>query len=294
MPHKLHPLNALGLLAVLMAGTLFIQHPLYAFILALALGISVAAIGGTEELKWLARFWIATALMILVINPLLSNQGDTLLLRVVLPLIGNIRITAESVAFGGHMVLRLFSMVLAIKLFGLAIDRDDFFGYLSRYMNKLVLTMSMTVNMIHRLRLEIKRVREVMTTRGLDLDSGGLFRRIRSYYPLIKVVLISSLEGSLDRAEALHSRGYGRGRRSFYRSMEMTPGDRLHAALLIFYALILGAGFWRGYLAFSYFPALGAQRDFSLLYFALHGLSLGLLIEGTRRCSAWKFSTSKI
>jgi energy-coupling factor transport system permease protein len=288
--HKLHPANAIGLLIVLIAATLMISHPIHALFLVIVLSFSVAVFGGLAELKSLLKFWIVTGIMIVIINPLVSTQGNTVLYRTALPVIGRIRITAESLAFAGSMVLRLFSMVLSIKLFGLSIDRDDFFGYLSRYMNKLVLTMSMTVNMIHRLRVETQRVREVMEMRGLDLKSGGFARRIKAHYPLIKVVLISSLEGSVNRAEALYSRGYGKGKRSFYREIKMESKDRLYLAALCIYACVLAFGIFKGWLGFSYFPSLAQQSDFSSLYFIVHGLSLTILVETTRRCSEWKFS----
>ncbi len=288
--HKLHPANAIGLLAVLIAATLMISHPIHAALLVIILSFSLAVFGGVSELKSLLKFWIITGIMIIIINPLVSTQGATVLYRTALPIVGRIRITAESLAFAGAMVLRLFSMVLSIKLFGLSIDRDDFFGYLSRYMNKLVLTMSMTVNMIHRLRVETQRVKEVMEMRGLDLKSGGFIRRIKAHYPLIKVVLISSLEGSVNRAEALYSRGYGKGKRSFYREIKMESKDRLHLASLCIYACVLVWGIFKGWLGFIYFPSLAKQSDFSSLYFIVHGLSLIILIEATRRCSAWKFS----
>jgi energy-coupling factor transport system permease protein len=267
-----------------------ISHPIHAVLLVIILSFSVAVFGGVSELKSLLKFWIITGIMIIIINPLVSTQGETVLYRTSLPVLGRIRITAESLAFAGAMVLRLFSMVLSIKLFGLSIDRDDFFGYLSRYMNKLVLTMSMTVNMIHRLRVETQRVREVMEMRGLDLKSGGFMRRIKAHYPLIKVVLISSLEGSVNRAEALYSRGYGKGKRSFYREIKMENKDRVHLVALCMYACVLAWGSFKGWLGFSYFPSLAQQSDFSSLYFIAHGLSLTILVEATRRCSAWKFS----
>ena len=294
MCHKLHPANAMVLLIVLISATLLVSHPLHAALLVLVFSFSVAAFGGAVELKGLIRFWIATGIMIIVINPLVSTQGDTVLYRTVLPIVGRIRITVESLAFAGLMVLRLFSMVLVIKLFGLSIDRDDFFGYLSRYMNKLVLTMSMTVNMIHRLRVEIKRVSEVMTTRGVDLKSGGLARRTKAYYPMIKVVLISSLEGSVNRAEALYSRGYGNGKRSFYREIRMTGQDCIHMFVLFIYTCVLVLGISKGWLGFDFFPSISPKSGFSAAYFALHAASLAILIEMTRRCSAWKFSEWKI
>ncbi|PLX34489.1 MAG: hypothetical protein C0604_01610 [Clostridiales bacterium] len=294
MCHKLHPANAMVLIAVLIAAALLVSHPAHSALLVSVLSFSVAAFGGAGELKGLLRFWIATGIMIIIINPLVSTQGDTVLYRTVLPLVGRIRITVESLAFAGLMVLRLFSMVLVIKLFGLSIDRDDFFGYLSRYMNKLVLTMSMTVNMIHRLRVEIQRVSEVMAMRGLDLKSGGLVKRTKAYYPMIKVVLISSLEGSVNRAEALYSRGYGNGNRSFYREIRMTGKDRIHMAVLCIYIFVIVLGFSKGWLGFDFFPSISPKSDFSAAYFAIHAASLAILIETTRRCSAWKFSEWKI
>ena len=250
MRHKLHPANAIGLLTILIGAALIISHPLYEAAFVIVISVSVAKLGGRAELKSIIRFWIITGVMILIINPLVSTQGKTVLYRTALPLVGRIRITAESLAFAGAMVLRLFSMVLVIKLFGLVIDRDDFFGYLSHYMNKLVLTMSMTVNMIHRLRVEIQRVSEVMTTRGLDFKSGGLVRRTKAYYPLIKVVLISSLEGSVNRAEALYSRGYGNGKRSFYREIKMDRRDFVHLAALFLYVSLLIYGLVNGWIGF--------------------------------------------
>lgn len=286
MHRKLHPLNALVLIAVLMTAVLLAAHPLHALLLTLALSGSVFLAGGKKELSDLLRFWIFTGILILLVNPLVSTQGETVLFRTALPVFGRIRVTAESLAFGGAMVLRLFSMVLSVKLFGLVIDRDDFFGYLSRYMNKLVLTMSMTVNMIHRLRVDMARVRDVMAARGLSMEKGSVIGRARAAYPMVKVVLISSLEGSVNRAEALFSRGYGKGPRSFYSEIRMTRRDRFQLGVAGLYAAVFALGLLKGQMGFDYFPSLEARAVFSFSYFILHGGSFALLMETTRRCGA--------
>lgn len=286
MHRKLHPFNALVLIAILMTAVLLAAHPLHALLLTLALSGSVFLVGGRKELSDLLRFWIFTGLLILLVNPLVSTQGKTVLYRTALPIFGRIRVTAESLAFGGAMVLRLFSMVLSVKLFGLVIDRDDFFGYLSRYMNKLVLTMSMTVNMIHRLRVDMARVRDVMAARGLAMETGSVVRRAKAAYPMVKVVLISSLEGSVNRAEALFSRGYGKGPRSFYSEIRMSRRDRFQLAVAGLYVAVFALGLLKGQLGFEYFPSLEAKSAFSLAYFLFHGGSFALLMETTRRCGA--------
>jgi energy-coupling factor transport system permease protein len=52
-------------------------------------------------------------------------------------------------------------------------------------------------------------VTEAQRSRGLDLESGGLLARVRTYIPLLVPIFLHTLRNTDQLAKALESRGFG-------------------------------------------------------------------------------------
>jgi energy-coupling factor transport system permease protein len=276
--------------------TLIYNHPFYIVSIFIFTFIYTVLIGSIGQVKNTIKYGFFTALLIIIINPLISQSGRTIIYKSPkIPILGKIKITAESLAFGGNMALKLFCILLIFLLYETITDRDETFSFIARYAGKTALIFSMTVNIIHRLRLEIVRVKDVMVLRGVDFNEKNLFfKRVRVYYPILKVILLSSLEGSLNRAEALYSRGYGRGRRTFYFPIKMKAIDYLFlAASTILTALVCYGLFWdMGY--YDFYPILREFNKDELVHLCYIDLVLLVLLLSAWGCRKWRFSEYKI
>jgi energy-coupling factor transport system permease protein len=69
---------------------------------------------------------------------------------------------------------------------------------------------------------------EAQQSRGLELQKGSLWRRMRNYIPLMVPIFLVSIRNANLMAMALEARGFGaRGKRTFYLQTRMRPLDWL-------------------------------------------------------------------
>ncbi|MCT4507356.1 MAG: energy-coupling factor transporter transmembrane protein EcfT [Tepidibacter sp.] len=251
--------------------------------------INIVLLDGKDKLKKTIKYSLYTTIWIMIINPLVSQSGRTIIYKSPrIPVIGKIRITLESIVFGANMGVKLICIVLIFLLYSLMIDRDDSFSFFSKFAHKITLTLSMTTNIIHRLILEITRVRDVMILRGVDFNQKNIFKKVKMYYPFLKIILISTLEGSLDRAESLYSKKYGMGTRTSYSQVEIKRVDyyfnfiNLILLSVFTYGLFSYMGFYDPYNELKFFK----YKDMLfLIYIDLVLLIHSLMIWG---CKKWK------
>lgn len=81
-------------------------------------------------------------------------------------------------------------------------------------------------------------ISEAQRSRGLDLESGNIFERIKKFLPLLVPVFISSIRSTNIFGMALESKGFGALKeRTFYLVFEMTKKDYLVLAFAILFTL---------------------------------------------------------
>ncbi|MFA6670904.1 MAG: energy-coupling factor transporter transmembrane component T [Bacillota bacterium] len=285
----IHPLTIIIMSFILLFITLAYSHPLFIVSILAFLTVSIIVSGHIKELKGTVKALFCTALMIIVINPLVSGEGITVIYSSPrIPVLGKVRITAEAFAYGCSMALKLICIMLVFLFYSVLTDRDDAFSFVSRHAHKLTLVLSMTTNIIHRLHLEIKRVKDVMTLRGVKFNDKSLIKRARAHYPVLKVILISSLEGSLDRAEALYSRAYGRQRRTSYSRARMNGTDFALTAVSVLLACTCVFGLFSGIGQYSFYPALGRFEGKDMAFIAVADAILLVILLLIRRCIRWR------
>ena len=119
------------------------------------------------------------------------------------------------------LTLRFLVLLTAFSLFfmttspddlGLALDKIRAIRWLSRkwlgYPNALSFTFTTAVRLVPTLAVDAQTVVDAQRSRGLELDKGNLFKRIRNYIPILIPLLLIAIRRSLELAEALESRGF--------------------------------------------------------------------------------------
>ena len=206
------------------------SHPLHVLPYFGLLLLASLMSGAAHNLRRVGAVMIILFVMSLVLWSLVP-RGQTTLLR-----IGPAPITAESVLYGTTVGLRFNCFVLAAVLFLTCTRIEDFTYGLSRLGVPYVV--SFTLSLAFRLTpLFIETGHTIVMAqraRGLDLDSGGLFARLRRYVPIIVPVLVSGLRRADQLAVALESKGFGAGtRRTVLSEYPVTWRDGLLAAVLL-------------------------------------------------------------
>lgn len=268
---------------MLQAGTVAVlsfvlSNPLYLGVLAASVWLVIAAAGLAHRCRPYLAGGLLGAASIAVINPLVSRQGLTVLWQgPVLPVIGRLNITAEAVAFGGGMGLRMLCVVSAFALYSTAVNPDVALRILARLSFGSALVMALAVRLLPTMAGDARRIMDAQRARGLRMDAGGWRRRVAARKPVIDCLLLTSLERAVQTAESMESRGYGRAGRTSIPLGAWQPRDWIVVvpalAALAAGAVLAAAGPGR----FAYYPLLANPAGRSdLLLLPVFGLILAV------------------
>ena len=241
--------------------SLIFSHPLYILLLLIAVLFMVRAARVCREWASAMRLALWLGISIIVINALVSYHGSHVLVEApfTLPVIGTPRITAEAIAFGAVMALRLMVIISIFTLVNLTIHPDDIMAVLLKLKlpYKSVLVTSLSTRFMPCLIEDMERISDAHRARGLELDAGRWFARLKGRAQIIIPLLANSLERAVQVAEAMEARAFGTGqKRTFYRDIKIS---RVDMATLAFGSLPLALGTVmrvRGYGDYHYYPTM--------------------------------------
>ena len=206
-PSPLHAARASAGAAYCLAlggSALVLGHPLALGAIVVALLGAGAAAGVWRELRRAATLAVPLALMIAVVNALVTRDGLTVLARLGdLPVLGHTDITLEATAYGAILGLRAVALILAGALYTAAVDPDEVLRLFRRVSFRSALTATLATRMVPVLVRDSKRLADAQRCRP-----GAAPSRIA----LMRAVSSGVLDRALDVAAALEVRGYGSAR----------------------------------------------------------------------------------
>ena len=273
--------------------SMFSMHPvclLFSFLAAAGYYISLR---DAKALRFLLRGVLPLWLFTIIINPVFSHEGQTVLCY--LPT-GN-PLTLESILYGIAAGFLLASFLLWFACFSEVVTSDKLIYLFGRIIPSLSLLLSMTLRFVPRFSTQLEHVREVQSMLGRDASQSGLLKRIRNAVACFSIVVTWSLESAIETADSMKSRGYGTGRRTAYSVYRWTDRDTAAAVFLLLCALFLLAGSLYGNLSWRYFHSVrGALTDPPTLALQAVWLLLCLMpiIIDRKEERAWKRLSSGI
>lgn len=208
--------------AVAYLGAFVVVAFLYASPLVLgATGIAAVLAGrlagARDAVRAALRMGVFLATLIVVVNALVVNRGETVLLRLgELPLLGRVDVTAEAVAAGAVIGLRATVAMIGFAVYSACVDPDRVLRALRPLAGRSALTAALISRLVPVAAADAARLRDAGRLRGpaaAPLGRAALARRL----------LTGSLDRSVDVASTLELRGYGLKRRR-RRVREAFPG----------------------------------------------------------------------
>jgi len=217
--HALDPRSKFVLLVALSAASLILADPVT--LLAL-LALEAAILRAARCLgDWLA-----------------SLRGLLLMLAVIFAL-NYLTLPSHKLFTSLAMTMRFLDLATAFSIFFLTTTPDELATALeaSGLPRDYTLMFTMSLRFVPTLARDLQTVADALKSRGLELEKGGLRKRLRNYVYLLVPLIIYELRRSLMVAEALEARGFGAVRKvePYY---ELKLGGRDYAVIMFSCALI--------------------------------------------------------
>ena len=228
------PVPAAALLASLAVVALAAERTWV--VAAVAAGLLVACVRAprARRLVYVAGTLVSSA-SVFVLSPFVSHEGRYVLWegpRV--PVLGLVDVTSQELATAGTQALRLAAVGLAFAAYVLLLDLDRLL-HAAGFARRSVLAVGLATRLVPTLERDAAGFVEALRGRGVEVT--GLRARARLLSPLVA----GSLERSLNLAEAMEARGFGRPGRTRAPTPAWTAPDRLVLALA---ALFVLAALW--------------------------------------------------
>lgn len=265
-----------ALVATLFLGALAVfafafSNPIVLAADALAVIAVGLAAGARSALALAGRWSLWLAALMLATNAIASQRGDTILVRgPEVPLLGTIDVSAEALAEGGILALRVAIVVAVFMVHAACVDPDRVLRLLRPVARRSALTATLIMRMVPLAAADHARLAEAATLRGpaaAPVGRGALARRL----------VAGSLDRAVDVAATLELRGYARGAPGGARREPRATND---AGLWLATALLTAAGIgallagWAGY---ESYPSIRVDAGPSTLALALLLPALALL-----------------
>ncbi|MCL1891563.1 MAG: energy-coupling factor transporter transmembrane protein EcfT [Coriobacteriia bacterium] len=249
---------------------------------------------GAKALRFSLMFLLPMLVLAVLINPLFSHQGITVLAY--LP--GGNPITLESVLYGLAAGIMLVTVISWFSCYNEVMTSDKFVYLFGRVIPSLSLVFSMALRFVPRFTEHIKEVSHAQRCIGRDVTQGGLVQRAKQGIKILSSTITWALENSIETADSMKSRGYGLASLPKRTAFSMYRFGRRDKRALVFIglcALYVVVGALLGGLTFRYFPLIFMEwTPYAMSLFVVY-LALCLLPHLVRRRegSAWEKSQWK-
>jgi energy-coupling factor transport system permease protein len=145
-------------------------------------------------------------------------------------------LTAPILESAGALTLRFVVLVESFSVFFLTTSPDHLGLALeeSRVPYEFAFAFTTAVRFVPVLAEEAQTIMDAQKARGLELEKGGLLKRIRNYVPVLIPLIVSAIRRSLELAEAMESRAWGatKKRTNLY-ALKLQRGDYALIAITV-------------------------------------------------------------
>jgi energy-coupling factor transport system permease protein len=261
--------------AALAAVALIADHPVILAAVLVAEICAAAAAGTGRQLRRAALLAAPFALAIALINPIVTRDGLTVILRAgEIPWLGNLDITLEATAYGGVLALRAVALVLAGALYAAAVDPDEVLRMFRRVSFRSALTAALATRMVPVLARDAGRLAEAQRCRP-----AGTAPRLA----VVRATAANALDRAIDVAATLELRGYGGARRAPRASRPWSRHDLAFTAVALALVVLAVAGELTGITHFATYPRFEVASGPGLVAIAVAIVACALAPFADRR-----------
>ena len=212
---RFHPIaNLIFFIAVIAFSTFWMQAGMIAVSFVCAT-VYYFMLKKSEGIKYFLTVCVAM-LIASIVNPLFSHRGETILFR--LPT-GN-PVTFESIMFGLLAGVILGEVLLWFSMFNNVMEDDKWTATIGKIAPTISMIITMVLRFVPKYTKFTKKTRDIQVANGFD--SG---RKIKNGMQVYSITATWALETSIDTADSMKSRGYGKTKRTNYHNYKFEIRD---------------------------------------------------------------------
>lgn len=196
------PGAAVTYLGALVAVAFLYSNPLVLAAVGIAAALAGYTAGAGSAVRVALRMGLTLALLIVVVNVLVVDRGETVLLRLgEAPLLGRVDITAEAMVEGAILGLRAGVAMIAFAVYSACVDPDRVLRGLRPIAGRSALTAALISRLVPVAVADAARLRDAGQLRGPAAAPVGRTT-------LLRRLMAGSLDRAVDVAATLELRGY--------------------------------------------------------------------------------------
>jgi energy-coupling factor transport system permease protein len=196
------PAAAVAYLGALLVVVFLYSSPLVLLAAGAAAILAGLLAGARRAVRVALRMGLALAFLIVVVNALVVDRGETVLARLGdWPLLGRVDITLEALAAGAVIGLRAAVALVLFAVYSACVDPDRVLRALRPLAGRSALTATLVSRLVPVAAADATRLRDAAALRGPGAAAVGRAA-------LARRLLAGSLDRSVDVAATLELRGY--------------------------------------------------------------------------------------
>ena len=234
-------------------------------------------------------FALILFVVMILINPLVSHNGATVLL-----IVNNNPVTLEAILYGISAAVSVIGASYWFRSFSQIMTGDKLLYIFGAFSPKLALILSMALRYVPLFGRQAEKVNNAQKALGLYRDDN-IVDKTKGGVRVFSIMITWALENGIITADSMTARGYGIGRRSHFSLFRFRTGDviLLSATILLTAFTIIGI---RGQ-SFEFYPTISVTPFDPLS--AAGCISYGIMvlipaIIGVKEELKWKYLRSKI
>lgn len=198
------PGAAVTYLGALVVVCFLYSNPIVLASVGLAVAIAGCLAGARTAVGAALRLGAGLALLITLVNPLVTSRGETVLARLGdWPLLGQVDVTAEALAVGAVLGLRAAVAIMVFSVYSACVDPDRVLRAMRPLAHRSALTATLVSRLVPVAAGDAARLRDAAQLRGPGAAAVGRAAMARR-------LLAGSLDRAVDVAATLELRGYSR------------------------------------------------------------------------------------
>lgn len=250
-----HPIVNLLYFTIVIAFSMMFKHPILLVISLLAAFSYAIVLNGIKALKFNLYFFLPMFFIVIILNPLFSHQGMTILFY-----LDNKPITFESFIYGIVTAMMLITMVMWFSCYNKVITSEKIIYIFGKTIPSIALLISMTLGFVPKFKTQLKKIRLSQRNIGRDINNGNIYERVKHGCRIISILITWALENGVQTADSMRSRGYGLSGRTNFSLYKIDKRDKVALSVLGALIVICILGYTNGRSTMQFYPFIKIMK----------------------------------